>query len=197
MIKFDELDHASVYINDISITETQTKNGYSVGRVNIAGIRTDLKVTTNTGEDLVMVAYEKIKEKAYDSMDKIKDTVIDNSKTDELIGNPEPLSMSDDVDKICGSKGFVIGAIVDRILTIDDLDCNKLGVCTGWFVKDKAIRIRFSDGLVCDIDKCEVIDDVNKTVFKFISDEKHKISIRAKELQDNIDLFLNNLIYEE
>ena len=93
MIKFDELDHASVYINDISITETQTKNGYSVGRVNIAGIRTDLKVTTNTGEDLVMVAYEKIKEKAYESMDKIKDAIVDNSKTDELIGNPEPLSI--------------------------------------------------------------------------------------------------------
>jgi hypothetical protein len=197
MIKFEELDHASIYIKDISIRDVATGlDGYTRGFVSIAGERTDLEVSAHsTDEDLVMVAYEIIKNKAYDSMEKVKDVFVDTS-CDAVLENPEPLNVSESIDKVCRSKGFVVGAIAYRVITMDDLDYPSLGVCTGWHINEKIIYVDFSDGLVCPLYDCTVITDIDKSIMRFVSEEHQRNIDRVNMLQQQTNDFLNKLIYE-
>lgn len=202
MIKFNDLDHATIYISDISIKDVETNNTSSVGKVVINGELTDLTIEGGKDEDLVMIAYELIKEKAYDAMDKIKyDNVSASSDnvivTDDIVEGANPMAISEDVDKVCSSLGFVVGSVVERNADIDNLNNNRLGVCTGWYTKDKEIYILFSDGVKCSINDCRVIKDVNKEIFRFVVQEKNNIRKRATLLESNIDEFLDNVIFYE
>jgi hypothetical protein len=200
MIKFNDLDHASIYISDISIKDVETNATSSVGKVVINGELTDLTIEGGKDDDLVMIAYEYIKEKAYDAMDKIKYENLSTSNeiaTDDIVEGANPMAISEDIDKVCSSLGFVVGSVAERNADIDNLNNNKLGVCTGWYMKDKEIYILFSDGVKCSINDCKVIDDVNKDIFRFVVQEKNNIRKRAKLLESNIDEFLDNIIFYE
>jgi hypothetical protein len=200
MIKFNDLDHASIYISDISIKDVETNATSSVGKVVINGELTDLTIEGGKDDDLVMIAYEYIKEKAYDAMDKIKYENLSTSNeiaTDDIVEGANPMAISEDIDKVCSSLGFVVGSVAERNADIDNLNNNKLGVCTGWYMKDKEIYILFSDGVKCSINDCKVIDDVNKDIFRFVVQEKNNIRKRAKLLESNIDEFLDNVIFYE
>jgi hypothetical protein len=197
MIKFKELDHASIYIKDISIRDEATGlDGYTRGFVSIAGEPTDLEVSASSNDiDLVMVAYEIIKNEAYDSMEKVKDVFVDTS-SDTVLENPEPLNVSENIDKVCRSKGFVVGAIAYRVLTMDELDYDSLGICTGWRLDGKIIYVEFSDGLACPLFDCTVISDIDKSILRFVSEENQRIIDRAKKLEQQTSNFLNKLIFE-
>jgi hypothetical protein len=200
MIKFNDLDHASIYISDISIKDVETNATSSVGKVVINGELTDLTIEGSKDDDLVMIAYEYIKEKAYDAMDKIKYENLSTSNeiaTDDIVEGANPMAISEDIDKVCSSLGFVVGSVAERNADIDNLNNNKLGVCTGWYMKDKEIYILFSDGVKCSINDCKVIKDVNKEIFRFVVQEKNNIRKRAKLLESNIDEFLDNVIFYE
>jgi hypothetical protein len=200
MIKFNDLDHASIYISDISIKDVETNATSSVGKVVINGELTDLTIEGGKDDDLVMIAYEYIKEKAYDAMDKIKYENLSTSNeiaTDDIVEGANPMAISEDIDKVCSSLGFVVGSVAERNADIDNLNNNKLGVCTGWYMKDKEIYILFSDGVKCSINDCKVIKDVNKEIFRFVVQEKNNIRKRAKLLESNIDEFLDNIIFYE
>lgn len=197
MIKFEELDHASIYIKDISITDIAIAlDGYTRGFVSIAGQPTDLEVSASSSdEDLVMIAYEVIKNKAYDSMEKVKDVFIDTS-SDAVLENPEPLNVSESIDKVCRSKGFVLGAVAYRVITMDELDYPSLGICTGWRSNGKIIYVEFADGLDCPLYDCTVISDIDKSIMRFVAEEHQKNIERVNKLQQQTNDFLNKLIYE-
>jgi len=119
-------------------------------------------------------------------------------EADEILKDAKPMAMDmkkEDHESRIRKKGFVRGVVVQRVNAYGEP--KGYGVLTGKYSEagDDSMALGMTDGSEYNEHHCKIITDVDKVVMKSVAEEQARIQLEANKLCDEIQNFMNNVIY--
>lgn len=117
-----------------------------------------------------------------------------NKETEEILSEARPMKKEDPQARAI-RKGFVRGVVVQRVNAYGER--KGYGVLTGKYSEagDDSIALGMTDGSEYNEHHCKIITDVDKVIMKSVAEEQARIQNEANKLCDEIQEFMNNVIY--
>jgi hypothetical protein len=93
--------------------------------------------------------------------------------------------------------GYVEGAIIKRSAPDILPGVYRYGIFTGEFSVDeyKNIMLKFTDTMISHVAHCELITDVDKSLFQYIKEEKNRLFLKQEHFFQLINENMNDVIY--